>query len=67
MTGVQTCALPISGYNFDSLFFLPFDDAEYDTFKLQANIKKNSIITLGNLYSSSVEGMKIYLLDIYEN
>ncbi len=29
--------------------------------------KKNSIITLGNLYSSSVEGMKIYLLDIYEH
>ncbi len=27
----------------------------------------NVVMSLGKLYSSSVEGMKIYLLDIYEN
>ena len=55
----------IPNYSFDSLF-LTFGNTEYDTCKLQTH-KKNSIITLGNLYSSSVEGMKIYLLDIYEH
>mgnify|MGYP006290526005 FL=1 len=56
----------IPGYNFDSFWTLPFDGAEYNSCRLETR-KKNSIITLGNLYSSSVEGMKIYLLDIYEN